>query len=78
MEREVASEMAAQMEWQRSLRQSRFAQGRRRGGRCRVFGDFPLVAERSGSGGEANQCRARVAPRLFTAHFFANSSKTGG
>jgi hypothetical protein len=30
---------------------------RRGGGRCRVFGDFPLVAEHSGSGGRANQCR---------------------
>jgi hypothetical protein len=30
---------------------------RRRGGRYRVVGIFPLVAEHSGSGGRANQCR---------------------
>jgi hypothetical protein len=29
---------------------------RRRGGRYRVVGIFPLLAERSGSGGRANQC----------------------
>jgi hypothetical protein len=40
VERELASEMAAQMEWQRSLRAIGFTRSRWRGGRYRVFGDF--------------------------------------
>ena len=38
----------------------------------------PPVAERSGSGGGANQFPGGRSPAPFTAHFFANSSKTGG
>jgi hypothetical protein len=41
-----------------------------------VVGIFPLLAERSESGGGANQWRAGIADaeiqRIFTAHFIAN------
>ena len=46
------------------LERNGFARSRRRSGRYRVVGIFPLLAERSESGGGANQWRAGVAPAV--------------